>query len=207
MWGSLGRLGRRADWGAPSPSTRLDELKLVAVDMETTSLDPKTGDIVSLGWVPINGARIDLSGAGYSVVRGARVGDDAHVHLLTQEMVDEGIQLDDALSALRTALHGGVLLAHFAQLEVGFIEKASQQVFGEKPRLTVVDTFALERRHMERMGTYPRGEDLRLARVRERYGLPRYNNHNALSDALACAELYLAQRRGTRAETLRDVVV
>ena len=135
------------------------------------------------------------------------MGDDAHVHLLTQEMVDEGIQLDDALSALRTALHGGVLLAHFAQLEVGFIEKASQHVFGEKPRLTVVDTFALERRHMERMGTYPRGEDLRLARVRERYGLPRYNNHNALSDALACAELYLAQRRGTRAETLRDVVV
>lgn len=172
MWGSLGRFGRRADWGAPPPSTRLDELKLVAVDMETTSLDPKTGDIVSLGWVPINGARIDLSGAGYSVVRGARVGDDAHVHLLTQEMVDEGIELDDALSALRTALHGRVLLAHFAQLEVGFIEKASQQVFGEKPRLTVVDTFALERRHMERMGTYPRGEDLRLARVRERYGLP-----------------------------------
>ena len=207
MWGNLGRFGRRADWGAPPPSTRLDELKLVAVDMETTSLDPKTGDIVSLGWVPINGARIDLSGAGYSVVRGARVGDDAHVHLLTQEMVDEGIELDEALSALRTALHGGVLLAHFAQLEVGFIEKASQQVFGEKPRLTVVDTFALERRHMERMGTYPRGEDLRLARVRERYGLPRYNNHNALSDALACAELYLAQRRGTRAETLRDVVV
>ena len=207
MWGNLGRFGRRADWGAPPPSTRLDELKLVAVDMETTSLDPKTGDIVSLGWVPINGARIDLSGAGYSVVRGARVGDDAHVHLLTQEMVDEGIELDEALSVLRTALHGGVLLAHFAQLEVGFIEKASQQVFGEKPRLTVVDTFALERRHMERMGTYPRGEDLRLARVRERYGLPRYNNHNALSDALACAELYLAQRRGTRAETLRDVVV
>lgn len=207
MWGSLGRRRRCADWGAPPASTRLDELKLLAVDMETTSLDPRTGDIVSLGWVPINGARIDLSGAGYSVVRGARVGEDAHVHLLTQEVVDCGIELEEALSALRTALHGRVLLAHFAQLEVGFIERASQHVFGERPRLSVVDTFVLERRHMERMGTYPRGEDLRLARVRERYGLPRYSNHNALSDALACAELYLAQRRSTRAESLRDIAL
>ena len=90
---------------------------------------------------------------------------------------------------------------------MGFIERASQHVFGERPRLSVVDTFALERRHMERMGTYPRGEDLRLARVRERYGLPRYSNHNALSDALACAELYLAQRRSTRAESLRDIAL
>ena len=45
---------------------------------------------------------------------------------------------------------------------------------------------------MERMATYPRGEDLRLARVRQRYGLPAYRNHNALTDAVACAELYLA---------------
>ena len=60
---------------------------------------------------------------------------------------------------------------------------------------------------MERMGTYPRGEDLRLARVRQRYGLPRYGSHNALSDALACAELYVAQRGNTRAVTLRDVAL
>lgn len=45
---------------------------------------------------------------------------------------------------------------------------------------------------MERMGTYPRGEDLRLPRVRQRYNLPTYANHNALTDAVACAELYLA---------------
>ena len=127
------------------------------------------------------------------------------MHMLTQDMVNGGIELKEAATHLREALEGRALLAHFAQLEVGFIEKMSQQVFGERPELAVVDTFALERRHMERMGTYPRGEDLRLARVRQRYGLPRYGNHNALSDALACAELYVAQRGITRAVTLRDV--
>lgn len=196
---------RRADWGAPGRGTPLDELDLLAVDMETTSLDPRKGKIVSVGWVPVNGGVIDLSGAGYTVVRGAQVAEDAHVHLLTQEVIDAGEELSIAVTQLRQALQGRALLAHFAALEVGFIEAASREVFGERPRLSVVDTFALERRHMERMGTYPRGEDLRLPRVRARYGLPRYGSHNALSDALACAELYLAQRGHTRAVTLGDV--
>lgn len=205
MWRRWSRTRRRADWGAPASSTPVDDLALLAVDMETTSLDPRTGNIVSIGWVSVNGGTIDLSGAGYYIVRGAQVREDAHVHMLTQDMVNGGIELKEAVTHLREALEGRALLAHFAQLEVGFIEKMSQQVFGERPELAVVDTFALERRHMERMGTYPRGEDLRLARVRQRYGLPRYGNHNALSDALACAELYVAQRGITRAVTLRDV--
>lgn len=202
MWS---RWSRRADWGAPARSTPLEELGLLAVDMETTSLDPRTGKIVSIGWVPVNGGVIDLSGAGYTVVRGAKVAEDAHVHLLTQDKVDAGEEREVAMKQLRKALNGRALLAHFAPVEVGFIEAASKEIFGQVPRLRVVDTFAIERRHMERMGTYPRGEDLRLPRVRARYGLPRYGNHNALSDALACAELYLAQRGSTRAVTLGDV--
>lgn len=207
MRGRWSRRRRRADWGAPTSSTPVDDLALLAVDMETTSLEPRTGDIVSIGWVPVNGGTIDLSGAGYFIVRGAQVGEDAHVHMLTQDMVDGAIELEEVATHLRQALEGRALLAHFAHLEVGFIEMLSQRVFGERPQLAVVDTFALERRHMERMGTYPRGEDLRLARVRQRYGLPRYGSHNALSDALACAELYVAQRGNTRAVTLRDVAL
>ena len=37
------------------------------------------------------------------------------------------------------------------------------------------------------------GSDLRLFNLRERYNLPRYNAHNALSDALAAGELFAAQ--------------
>ena len=69
----------------------------------------------------------------------------------------------------------------------------------------MVDTFAIERRHMEKMSTYPRGEDLRLARVRARYGLPQYSNHQALTDALPCAELYLAQIREVNASALKEI--
>lgn len=103
------------------------------------------------------------------------------------------------LDQFERALAGRRLLAHFAQMETSFLSQLYADVRGQRYRFRdkdVVDTFALERRHMERMGTYPRGEDLRLARVRERYNLPEYGNHNALIDAIACAELYLAPTAG-----------
>lgn len=170
--------------------------QLLAVDVETTGLKPDKHHLVSIGWVPVNGRVIDLSAAKYFVVSGAQVGDSATLHGITDDDVARlGQSRERILDEFERDFAGRRLLAHFVQMEIGFIGTLFQEVRGQKWKLTeadVVDTFVLERRHMERMGTYPRGEDLRLARVRERYNLPAYSNHNALSDAIACAELYLA---------------
>jgi DNA polymerase-3 subunit epsilon len=50
----------------------------------------------------------------------------------------------------------------------------------------------LQRRLLARHGEVP-PDALRLWRARERHGLPPAKAHDALGDALACAELYLAQ--------------
>lgn len=178
------------------PKRELIDGRLLAVDVETTGLKPGKHQLVSIGWVPVTDRVIDLSGAGYYVLAGASVGDSATVHGVTDDdIARDGVDPAVALEAFTQALEGRALLAHFAQMETGFISELQRQVMGHAWKFRpeeVVDTFALERRHMERMSTYPRGEDLRLARVRRRYGLPDYGNHNALTDALACAELYLA---------------
>lgn len=198
------------DVPAPEPDTPLDRLPLLAVDIETTGLKPGRHQLVSIGWVPVNGGRIDLSGAGYVVLRGATgftVGSSAVIHQLTDDEIAAGIDHPTALSQLLTALRGRALLAHFAAMEMDFLSHACREHFGAELKVPVVDTFAMERKHMERMATHPRGEDLRLARVRQRYGLPRYGNHKALSDALACAELYLAMTARLGKSSLRNLQV
>ncbi|MHA2788790.1 3'-5' exonuclease [Corynebacterium sp. S7] len=181
---------RRKDRG------ELEEGRFLAVDVETTGLKSKRDQLVSIGWVPVTDRVIDLSGAGYFVLAGASVGDSALVHGVTDDdIANHGVAPEIVLEEFEKALESRGLLAHFAQMETGFISELHRQVRGKPWKFRedqVTDTFALERRHMERMATYPRGEDLRLARVRERYGLPNYRNHNALTDALACAEVYLA---------------
>jgi DNA polymerase-3 subunit epsilon len=46
---------------------------------------------------------------------------------------------------------------------------------------------------------------LNLSKVRQEYGLPEYQAHDALTDALAAAELFLVLRKKLRARTLRDL--
>ena len=138
----------------------------------------------------------DRSAAEYFVLAGVEIGDSATIHGVTDDDVARfGKNPAEVLAAFERAFERRKLLAHFAQMETGFIGQLFSDVRRERWRLRedeVVDTMTMERRHMERMGTYPRGEDLRLARVRHRYNLPHYGNHNALTDAIACAELYLA---------------
>jgi len=51
----------------------------------------------------------------------------------------------------------------------------------------------LERHRLLREHSVIKEGSLRLGACRERYGLPIYTAHSALTDALACGELLLAQ--------------
>lgn len=185
---------------ALDPITSLRDAPLLAVDVETTGLNPRKDLLLSIGWVPIDGLRIRTAGAGYSVihhppealekVQGLR--QSATIHGLTHTDIAEGEPLGMVLERLLASLKGRAMVVHFSQIEREFLTHACRKEFGSGLKMPIADTFAIEKRHFERMATFPRGEELRLPRVRERYGLPHYGAHNALSDALACGELLLA---------------
>lgn len=208
----------------PDPQkTPLYEAKLLAVDIETTGLDPRRDIVVAVGYVPLDGLSITLGGAGRHVVRppapgamsahrssvvgGARirgeVGQSATVHGLTDDVVAEGVPLEQALDALLVALRGRVLLAHFVSIERDFLSAACHAIHGVDLPLTMVDTLEMQRLIVGGPDGHVRSGKLRLATAREHFGLPRYRAHDALTDALACAELYLAQvtRLGQRGAT------
>ncbi|HYN30739.1 MAG TPA: exonuclease domain-containing protein [Dermatophilaceae bacterium] len=179
----------------PDPSTPVEDLRLLAVDLETTGLDPRGGHVLSVGFVPVDGLTIDLSGARHLVVSsGAEVGQSATFHGLTDDAVAAGVPIAEALTEVLPALAGRVLLAHFAQIEQGFLSAACQRLWGAPMPCAVVDTMELQRRLVTTVFTVePPTGAVRLWAARARFGLPVYRAHEALTDAVACAELYLAQ--------------
>ena len=189
---------------APGPDTPLSELPLLAVDVETTGLNPAKDRILSIGWVPLDGLAISLGGAHYRVIKpeGGQesVGESATIHGLTDDDVAAG-------EALETVLAGRAMLVHYEPIEREFLTHACRRCFGSGLKVPMVDTLEIEKRHMQRMATFPRGEDLRLPRIRQRYGLPRYRSHNAATDALATAELYLVLADKGRGSTLKSMQV
>jgi DNA polymerase III subunit epsilon len=56
-----------------------------------------------------------------------------------------------------------------------------------------VDTLRIEQRRLALRQHAPQSGELRLEACRRRYGLPDYPAHDALVDAVAAAELLLAQ--------------
>ncbi|HWO51910.1 MAG TPA: exonuclease domain-containing protein [Ornithinibacter sp.] len=190
----------------PGPETPLDDLALLAVDIETTGLDPRRDRVLSIGWLPVDGGRVRLGGAGRVVVRdaggAAGVGQSATVHGLTDDRLAGGVPLEDAGARLLVALTGRVLLAHFARIETGFLTAVCERAWGASMPCVVVDTLDLERRAVTGVwGSEPAPGARRLWTARERRALPAYRAHEALTDALACAELYLAQRAELQART------
>jgi DNA polymerase-3 subunit epsilon len=187
-------------------------VEFLALDVETTGLDPRTDHLLSVGWVPVIGREIVLAGACELTIRPpgeVDVGASATFHRLTDDQVSDAAPLSDVLPRLLGALHGRVLLAHHAPIELGFLAEATLAAYGARPPVAAVDTLALQQRLLPAHDREV-GGSLRLDAARRTFGLPRYTAHHALTDAIAAGELLLAQvaeleRRLGREAVLRDL--
>jgi len=189
--------------GAVAADTPLEQVPLMALDVETTGLDCRRHSIVSLGLVPFNLTRIRCGQARYWVVKPVSElsSESVTFHHITHSDIRDAPRLTTILGELLTAMAGKVMVVHYRRLERGFLDQAVRQHLGEALHFPVIDTMELEAR-LHRSQRQPGWLDrlfghqptsIRLADSRLRYGLPLYQAHHALSDALATAELLQAQ--------------
>lgn len=178
----------------PEPTTPIAALPMLAIDVETTGLKPGQDAVLSVGFVPLDGEQIVLAGAAEYVLQGSDVGQSATIHGITDDVVAAGVPPVEALAHTLNALAGRVLLAHHHVIEVDFISHACQRYFGAPLVVPAIDTMLLHHRIIASgFDDEPARDALRLWNARARYRLPRYDAHGALTDALACGELFLAQ--------------
>ncbi|NRA55153.1 MAG: 3'-5' exonuclease [Gammaproteobacteria bacterium] len=171
-----------------------NQLELLSVDLEMTGLNAKKHEIISMGWVPIIAGEIILSQARHILVKPqAGVGDSATIHGIHDHQLDDAMPLSLALEQLLQAMQGRVLVAHHGALDIAFIQQAAKKLYGHKLPFDLLDTLLLEAKRLQRQGSHYDKQKLRLYACCERYQLPPLSAHNALSDALATAQLLLAQ--------------
>lgn len=194
----------------PAPETPVEELPCLAIDLETNGLDPATDVMLSVGYVPVDGLSITFAGAKHIVIQAAtEVGQSATVHGLTDDRIAEGLPEAEVVATTLKALAGRAMLAHYSRVEITFLSRACERLFGAPLAIPIVDTLALHNRLLSQgFDDEARGGQLRLWNARKRYGLPVYGAHEALTDALACAELYLgqvAELSTSKAQTLKTL--
>lgn len=190
--------------GCVSADTPMKDVPMVALDFETTGLDANHHSIVSIGLVPFDLDSIQISGARHWLVKPPLPlhQTSIEIHGITHTDIDKAPDLDEVLKDVLASLRGRIPVVHFRAIERPFLNVAVSWRTGEGVDFPLLDTMAIEAHlHPDRRPNFwqklkgQKPVSIRLSDSRTRYGLPHYPSHNALVDAVATAELLMAQIR------------
>jgi DNA polymerase-3 subunit epsilon len=166
----------------------------VALDFETTGLDPARDDVISFGLVPISGGRIDLSRSLYQEVAPQVESRHSAIrvhHLRTQDLADAP-PMSEVVDGFQDGLAGRFILAWAAGVEIAFLRR----IFGGRERAWRARTIDVRTLIMalERSPDGPGANEpgrYALEAAARRSGVPVEQTHHALDDAFMTAELFL----------------
>jgi len=188
--------------GTYHDETALKDVEFVALDFETTGLDASKNSIISIGLVHFNLQRIFCrkSKSWFIDPQDNLQEDSVVIHGITHSDLKSAPNLLRILEQLLDELAGKVIVVHYRRIERDFLDSNLRALFQEGIVFPMIDTMQIEAdiQRQQSQGfinwvTRKRPLSIRLAKTRTRYNLPVYAPHDALTDAIATAELFQAQ--------------
>ena len=169
-----------------SPSWR--ETRFIAIDVETTGLDPKHDEVIEYAGYPIDDGRIISGEAVRGLVhpRFASAQRTEDIHGLRDQDLAPAPEAPEALAPLKALMRGRVPVVHAQWVERTFLRKAGCPL----PR-RIVDTALLWRLLSIERGVGDPGT-CSLTVISHALGLPAHRPHTAEGDTLTAAQVFLA---------------
>jgi len=168
-------------------ATRLADLPAVALDTETTGLDPLRDRIVSLGAVRLEGAELLRDQVLDLLINpGRRIpAVSTAVHGISDKMVLDAPAYAEVAPQIMAALTGVALIGHHTVFDLAVLRCASNAIGIDWQDPPWLDTALLY------SALHPEARVFDLDAVAEHVGVVVRGRHTALGDALATAEIYL----------------
>ncbi len=207
-WAALKREWLLYHLGDPSYRFMFDPAppnEWVALDCETTGLNPRTDEIISIGAVRIVGNRIMTSERLELLVRPTRgvSPESVRIHRLRERDLAQGLAIEDAVQRLMHFIGSRPLVGYYLEFDVAMLNRAIWPLLGQGLPQPKIEVSALYYEHKFRqLAPYQQqgnvAIDLRFATLMQDLQLPLRDAHDALNDAVmaALAFIKLRQLRG-----------
>lgn len=170
-----------------------DGQEVVAVDCETTGLDPRRCELLSVGAVRVRGTRILTSGRLELMVRpeGGITPELVKVHHIRPTDVAAALPPREAMELVLRFIGPRPLLGYFVAFDAAVLERYARPLLGcglPNRRIEVSRLYYDWRARQLPQGAHV---DLGLEAIRKVLDLPPHAAHDASGDALMAAMLYV----------------
>jgi len=166
----------------------------VALDCETTGLDRRHDEIVSIGAVRIRGQRVLTSERLELLVRPERAvpAPSVRIHRLRTQDLAAGLPPAEAAARLLHFIGSRPLVGYYLEFDVAMLNRVVRPLLGMGLPQTCIEVSALYYEHKFRqLPPYQQHAnadiDLRLDTLLRDLDLPRYEAHDAINDAVMAA--------------------
>jgi len=179
--------------------TKIEDLCFVVFDTETTGLDLKKDEALSIGAVKIENLRIDLSKNFYALLKPTReYNESIKVHGITPEDLRNARERKEICMEFLEYTRGCILAGYFLQIDIAMLKKLIKEECGFSLKAYALDLLDL----VEHKGKVPTLEELLKI-----FKLPISTQHNALEDAYMTALLLLRLLKDGNYKKLKDLPV
>ncbi len=174
------------------------------VDVETTGLNLRRDDVISIGLAPIQDGRIARADCYYRLVRPRRAPPSSSIviHGLREADLSAAPSAEQVGRDVAALLSGKVVVAHAAWIEQAFLTRLLKQA-GVRFHAPMIDTASLARCLGQAPDLSGRCEPS-LELLARSLGLPAYSPHHALGDAITTAAVFLALATKAEQDSLQS---
>ena len=204
-WGTLKREWLLYHLGDPAFRFMFDAPpanEWVSLDCETTGLNVRTDEIISIGAVRIVGNRILTSERFEVLVRPERgvSPQSVRIHRLRERDVAQGLPIDEAMKQLMHFIGSRPLVGYYLEFDVALLNRAIFPLLGQGLPQPKIEVSALYYDYkIRQMSPYQQQAnvniDLRFNTLMQDLNLPLCEAHDALNDAVMAALAFIKLRQ------------
>lgn len=171
----------------------------VSFDCETTGLDTKRDEIISIGAVRIVGDRVMTSEALSLIVKPSKgvSADSVKIHRLRERDVAQGLEPEEAVRQLLNFIGSRPLVGYFLEFDVAMVNRVMWPMLGVRLPQQKIEVSGMYYDHKFKQF---KGQaelhniDLRFDTLMGDLGLPVRDAHDALNDAVMAALAFIKLR-------------
>ncbi len=168
------------------------EDEYICFDVETTGLNPKIDDIISIGAIKIKDNKILTSQKFERFVKPKQKLDrtSIKIHQIRCCDLEEASEIDEVIEEFLAFIGNKKLVGYYLEFDVAMINKYIKPRIGIKLPNEQIEVSALY--YDFKIGRIPQGDvDLRFDTIMRELELPMMGKHDAINDAVMTAMIFL----------------